>query len=106
MALRLVEHHPVHSGPQLRRIDGFGEGDLRAESLGHVELYLARGGNRDDRGPWLEFSEQGDELETVNVRHLKIGDDDLDAAAGELRQGLVTVSGQEDFVPGPLEHRA
>jgi len=95
----------LHRVEEQARIERLHERPLRAESFGHLELEGTGRRDRDHRRRWIELAQDRDELESVHVGHLKIGDDDVDSRLQELAERLLAARGDDGVVPDPSENR-
>ena len=68
------------------------------------ELIRALSGHGDDRRPWIHHPQRPDQLEPINVRHVKIRDDDVNAYSFEDVEGLHSIRGEMDLVARPLDN--
>ena len=59
-------------------------------------------GYDDDRRLWKQRSQGHDELQPIDIRHMKIRDDDIDAPFQVDLQGLLAIRGEIDVVTRSL----
>jgi len=81
----------LHYGDELLCIDGLVERELRAHSLGDCELVRSGARDHDNGRPEGLIPKDRDELETMDVGHLKIRDDEVDALRPEVQERLDAV---------------